>query len=314
MQKPHHGLGGILSSPTARGAVYALLAIFVWSFNFIAGRALVGDIPPCTLALLRWTTAFCIILPFALPELKREWRYFTQHKWYYLVTGAIGVAFFNTALYIAAYEVAALNMALIFLSAPLFTIILSRICFGELISPGRVAGILITLTGVLALISRGAWQVLASLSLQPMDLLVLLAAFGFALYAILVRKKPQGGGQRSFFAVIFGIGVILLLPFSAWELAGGATVRLSPALYISVLYMGLGASIVSFWCWSKAIGLIGPARAAVIYCTIPLFTAVEAVLILGEPVLPVHYLGGALVIGGQLLAIRQPKQAAAQIP
>ena len=306
MQAQQHGTGGILSSPTALGVIYALLAVFVWSFNFIAGRALVGTIPPCTLALFRWTTAFCIMLPFALPELKREWRHFVQHKWYYLITGAIGVAFFNTALYVAAHEVAALNMALIFLSAPLFTIILSRVCFHELTSPARVAGIMVTLTGVLALISKGDWQTLATLSFQSMDLLVLVSAFGFSLYALLVRIKPQGGGQRSFFAVIFGIGVILLLPLAAWELAGGATVRLSSTLYISILYMGLGASIVSFWCWSKAIGLIGPARAAVIYFTMPLFTAVEAVLMLGEPVLPVHYVAGALIIGGLLLATRQP--------
>jgi len=304
MQTQHQNTG-VLFSPTARGVLYALLATFVWSFNFIAGRGLVDSIPPCTLALLRWITAFCAIFPFALPELKREWRHFTQHKWYYLATGAIGIAFFNTALYIAAHEVAALNMALIFTSAPLFTIILSRIFFGEPIPPARAAGISIVLTGVLALISQGDLRILTTLSFQAMDLLVLLSAFTFSLYALLVRKKPQGGGQLSFFAVIFGIGIILLLPFSAWELAGGATIHLSSTLVISILYLGLGASIFSFWFWSRAIELIGPARAAVVYYTMPLFCAVEAVLILGEPILRVHYVGGALIISGLLLATRQ---------
>jgi drug/metabolite transporter (DMT)-like permease len=305
MQAQHRDTGGVLSSPTARGVFYALLATFVWSFNFIAGRGLADAIPPCTLALLRWLTAFCAIFPFALPELRREWRHFTQNKWYYLATGAIGIAFFNTALYIAAHEVAALNMSLIFTSSPLFTIILSRIFFGEPIPPARVAGIATVLAGILILIARGDLRVLATLSFQPMDLLVLLSAFSFSLYALLVRKKPQGGGQRSYFAVIFGIGIILLLPFSIWEISSGAKIDLSSSLVIGILYMGLGASIFSFWFWSKSIELIGPARAAVVYYTMPLFCAIEAVLMLGEPILWVHYAGGALIISGLLLATRQ---------
>lgn len=292
-------------SPGTRGVIYALLATFVWSFNFIAGRGLANAAPPCTLALLRWSTAFCVILPFALPELTREWRHFVRNKWYYLVTGSIGIAFFNTALYVAAHQVAALNMSLIATSSPLFTILLSRIFFGEPIPPTRVAGIVIVLCGILVLIARGDFQVLATLSFQPMDLLVLLAAFTFSLYALLVRKKPQGGGLLSYFAVIFGIGVALLLPFSAWELGNGGELHFSSALVIGVLYMGLGASLFSFWFWSKAIGLIGPARAAVVYYSLPLFCAVEAVLMLGEPILWVHYAGGALIVSGLLLATKQ---------
>lgn len=292
-------------SPARQGVFYALLATFIWSFNFIAGRGLADAVPPCTLALFRWITAFCVIFPFALPELRRDWRHFARNKGYYLVTGAIGVAFFNTALYIAAHEVPALNMSLIFTSSPLFTVVLSRIVFGEPVPPARLAGIGIALCGILALITRGDFRTLVSLSFQPMDLLVLLAAFGFSLYALLVRKKPRGGGQFSYFAVIFGIGAILLLPFSVWELMNGGRVQLSGTLVIGILYMGLGASVLSFFFWSKAINLIGPARAAVVYYSLLLFCAVEAVLMLGEPVLWFHYAGGALIVGGLLLATGQ---------
>ena len=295
----------VFFTPGAQGVFYALLATFVWSFNFIAGRALADAAPPCTLALLRWSAAFCAILPFALPELRQKWRHFTGNAGYYLLTGAIGIAFFNTALYIAAHHVAALNMSLIAISSPLFTILLSRILFGEAVSLRRAAGIGTVLLGVLALIAQGDVRSLAALSFQPMDLLVLLAAISFSLYALLVRKKPQGGGERSYFAVLFGIGALLLLPFSAWELLHGGQIRSSSSLLFGVLYMGLGASLFSFWFWSKAISLIGPARAAVVYYSLPLFCAVEATLMLGEPVLQVHYISGALIVGGLLLATRQ---------
>ena len=292
-------------SPTMQGVFYALLATFVWSFNFIAGRGLADAMPPCTLALFRWLVAFVAVLPFALPELRREWRHFAEHWRYYFLTGLVGVAFFNTAIYIAGHQVAALNMSLIFSSSPVFTIIMSRIFFGEPIPRSRVAGIIAALCGILLLLARGDLRALASLSFQAMDILVLSGALAFSLYALLVRKKPAGGGQLSNFAVIFGIGVLILLPFSVWEMAAGKQIHVSSNLVVGILYMGLGASLFSFWFWSKAIGLIGPARAAVVYYTLPLFCAVEAVLMLGEPILWVHYVGGALIIGGLLLATRQ---------
>ena len=45
-----------------------------WSGNFIVGRAVHGAIPPFTLALVRWTGAALLVLPFALPRLRADWQ------------------------------------------------------------------------------------------------------------------------------------------------------------------------------------------------------------------------------------------------
>lgn len=297
---------GSVFSPAVQGFCFALAATVVWSFNFVAGRGLADSIPPCTLAFSRWLVAFCLILPLAVPGLRREWRHYLLHWRYYLTAGALGIAFFNTALYWAAHSTSALNMSLIATSTPLFTVLLGRVLFGERIRPARIAGIATAIAGILLLISRGDLNVLLSLSFSRGDLLVVLSSLSFSVYTILVRKQPAGnGGIAAGFAVTFGIGLLLLLPLAALELALGQEVHFSPKLAAGILYMGLGASLLAFWCWSRAIAAIGPARAAIIYYSLPLFSGLEAVLFLGEPVLWVHFASGLLILGGLILATRE---------
>ena len=209
---------GLLLSPKTQGAVFALLATAVWSANFVVSRGLADAVPPCTLAVGRWLTAFCAVLPFSLPALKREWPHFLKYWKYYLAVSLIGTSFFNTVIYIGAHSVPALNMSLIATSSPLFTIILARIFFGEAITRLRLAGIAISLVGILLLMAKGELARLAALSFGTGDLLLLSAAMGFSAYTLLLRKRPAGSSQSAFFAVTFGVGLLPLLPLSFWEL------------------------------------------------------------------------------------------------
>lgn len=294
-------------SPTCLGVLFALAATIVWSFNFIAARGLAESVPPCTLAFGRWFVAFCAVLPFALPSLIREWRHFLEHWRYYLIISLIGIAFFNTAIYKGAQTVPALNMTLIATTSPLFTLVLARFFFGESISAARLAGIFLALCGVLLLVARGDVQALLSLSFHEGDLYLLSASLSFSIYTLLVRKKPGGCGLLSYFTVTFGLGMAFLAPAVIWELRQAPSFQITPTLVGGLLYMGLGASLFSFWCWARAINLIGPSRAAVIYYSLPLFAGIEAVFLLGEPVLWVHFAGGGLILGGLCLATVEGK-------
>ena len=296
---------GLLLSPKTQGAVFALLATAVWSANFVVSRGLADAVPPCTLAVGRWLTAFCAVLPFSLPALKREWPHFLKYWKYYLAVSLIGTSFFNTVIYIGAHSVPALNMSLIATSSPLFTIILARIFFGEAITRLRLAGIAIALVGILLLMAKGELARLASLSFGTGDLLLLSAAMGFSAYTLLLRKRPAGSSQCAFFAVTFGVGLLPLLPLSFWEISQAAPFHLTMGIAGAFLYMGLGASLFSFWCWTRAISVIGPSKAAVIYYSMPLFAGLQAVIFLGEPIRWFHLASSALILGGLFLATKE---------
>lgn len=295
-------------SPKAEGVIFALLATFVWSFNFIVGRGFADSIPPYTLALGRWIVAFCAVFPFALPSLLRDWRHFIRHWRYYLAVSLIGITFFNTAIYVAAHSVPALNLSLIATTSPLFTLLLARMFLGEAITHARLAGIFLALAGIILLLTKGDLGILTSLSFQGGDLLMLAASASLAVYTLLLRKRPEGCGQAAYFAVTFGVGWLFLVPLSVWEIAQGARLAFSLELAGVFLYTGVGASLFSFWCWSRSVAAFGPSNAATVYYTMPLFCGIEAVLFLGEPVSWVHYAGGALILGGMILATRQRKK------
>lgn len=291
-------------SSSIHGFSLALLATIVWSFNFIAGRGLADAVGPCTLAFGRWLVAFLAVIPFALPEMIRLRSHFCAHWRYYLAVGVLGIAYFNTAIYWAAHSVPAINLSLIAASSPLFTILLARVFFAEPITRKRLGGIALALFGIALLLTRGELAALRELSFHAGDLVMLSAAFSFALYTLMVRKKPEECGQMPFFGVTFAIGLVCLLPPAVFEIIRDGLPRPDISLIGGLLYMGLGASLLAFWCWGKAISLIGPSRAAVIYYSLPLFSGIEAMIMLGEPLRPIHLVSAGLILGGLALATR----------
>ncbi|MDR2161383.1 MAG: DMT family transporter [Desulfovibrio sp.] len=293
------------SGPEAKGILLALAATLIWSVNFIICRGIADTVPPVCLSFLRWFTGFVCLLPFTLVSVVRQRRHFIQYWRYYVIIGLVCVSLVNTLIYIAAHTVAALNLSLIAASSPLFVLILSRVFYHEPIVPRRMAGIAVVLAGICLLITRGDLGILLQLDFQQGDLVMLAGAFFFALYTLIARRQPAGVGQFTALTVIFGIGVLFLLPPLVCEARQVPAIHFTLPVVGMLLYLGIGASILGFWFWGKAIALIGPARTAAIYYSIPLFCGLEAVLFLGEAIFWFHIVSGVLILGGLLAATMQ---------
>lgn len=287
------------------GIACALGATAIWSGNFIVARGLAESVPPASLAFLRWATALAALLPLAALPAWRERQAIRQGLGYLLFTAVLGVSLFNTVLYLAARTTSALNLALISTSSPMFMLLLARAFLGEAITPARLAGLLAAASGVVLLVTRGDLARLAELEFAAGDLWMLLAALLFAAYSILVRRKPPRIGQAAFLLTTFGLGLACLAPWTAWEVLHHGLPAPSPALLGSVLYIGLGASLVSFFLWNKAVTIIGPSRAGIVYYSLPAFSGLEAYLLLGEPAGWAHLASGLLILGGIIVATRR---------
>ncbi|UZP67467.1 DMT family transporter [Desulfovibrio mangrovi] len=286
------------------GILFALCATVIWSGNFIVARGLCDIVPPATLAFLRWITAFLFLLPIGWKAVMRE-RKVVLRRWKYLTaTAFLGITIFNTLVYAAGRSTAALNMSLIAITSPLFIMLLARIFLGEKVTTGRAVGVSVVVCGVLLLVTRGDLTRLAGLEFSIGDVWMLCAAMLFGAYTILVRRMPERMEQAAFLLVTFGLGAFMLIPLVAWEQAQGLHFEFTPSLFAVMLYVGVGASLISFWCWNKAVSLIGPSQAGIVYYSLPLFCGVEAVLLLGEPVSWVHFASGALILGGIRVATR----------
>lgn len=299
------------SNRVTQGILLAILATIIWSGNFIVARGVIHQIPPIMLAFSRWACASLIMIPLGWRIIWKQRDEIKANAGHLFWAGLTGVSMFNTLVYIAGHFTEAINLALIgTTSSPIFSFILAAVFLKEKITPLRAIGLLLCLTGVLVILSRGQWVNLVNFRFSAGDVWVLSGALSFSIYNILARKKPVNIGPVSYLTATFWIGSLILLPFATWEFTRyNAPINWTPSLLLIILYLGAGASVASFFCWNAAIARLGAARTAIFGNLIPVFSSLEAVWLLKEKILPTHITGMLLVFGGVFLANMRKKQA-----
>lgn len=286
----------------------AVGASVFWSSNFIVARELNESVAPVALSFWRWLVAVLVLFPFAIRSLTRQWSLVKNNLGYLTITAFLGVTMFNTMLYFGSQTTMALNLSLISITTPIFIVIFARIFYGEALTIKRVFGILLVATGVIFLITRGQLSRLVNLSFNIGDLWMLIGAVMFALYSILLIKKPENLGGPAFQLSTFILGFILLVPLYAWEYAVVGPAVMDASTITSILYLGIFASLVSYMLWNKSVLLIGASKAGMVYYTIPIFSGVLAWYFLGEQIGLLHVVSGLLIISGILMANYEKKK------
>ncbi|WP_367771586.1 DMT family transporter [Flavobacterium sp. WC2421] len=284
-----------------KGVLFALTATLLWSVNMVIASGIKGHIPPVGLAFWRWTIACVALAPFALKSTIKHKTILLHNKGYLVVTAILGITIFNTLIYFAGKTTSAVNLSLIAISIPLFIVVLSRIAFKEKVAAIRILGIATIITGVLVLITKGSLQALLEINFTIGDLLMLLACFFFASYTILVRLKPKEIPSNVFLFTVFVIGTMLLLPFYLWEHFYYKKVVFDATTIYATTYVGIFASLISYYLWNEAIRLIGTNKTALIYYLIPVFSGILAYFFLDQAIILTQIISMGIIITGLLL-------------
>jgi drug/metabolite transporter (DMT)-like permease len=285
------------------GICLAVLATLIWSGNFIIARGVIKTIQPVTLAFYRWLTATIIIAPFAWKYFFAEIKVIKQRFLFFILAAVTGVSMFNTFVYVAGHYSSAINLAILgTCSSPIMSVILARIFLKEKIPALRVAGMIVCICGILILLSKGDFHNLLSFKFTKGDWWILAAALSFAIYNTTVKKKPGGTHPVNFLFIVFLLGTIILLPFYLVELNKYGGIEINAANLSTILYLGLGTSVICFYIWNKAIGALGSGRTSLFGNLIPVFSSVEAVFFLGEKITPIHIISFILVVAGLVIA------------
>src|SRR6202051_4162424 len=184
------------SAPTAARSAspYLLLTLtpFFWACNWIIGRGLYSEIPPMAMTFYRWFFALLILAPFALPHVRREWPIVRRHRGILTLLGVVGVGTHNGLTYLGLNYTTAINGVMLNSFIPVMIIALSWIVLRQRLSRLQLARVAGSLGGVLAILSGGSVETLASLSLNRGDLLVILAMLLWSIYTIGLRWRPPG--------------------------------------------------------------------------------------------------------------------------
>ena len=202
------------SSKSAFDPTYVALALtaLLWSSNFVIGRAMRDDVSPATMNFLRWAIALVILVPVTLSDLRAHRALLARHWKLIGLLGFTGIAAFQTLCYVALTMTTALNTILLLSLAPLAIVALSWLALGERVTRRQAAGLGTSLAGAAVLILQGDLATLVDLRFNAGDLWMLLAIGIWAVYSVLLRRRPAGMPPLALHTTSVAAGTLCMLP------------------------------------------------------------------------------------------------------
>jgi drug/metabolite transporter (DMT)-like permease len=280
------------------------LAALFWAGNIVLGRYVAGHVPPMTLSCIRWIGSCLMLLPFAWPHLIRDWPVLRRHLPLMLALSTTGFALNNALSYWGLQFTQALNALLIQSSGPLFIALWALALFGIKLTWAQLAGITLSLFGVLTILLRGDLSALAAIRFNLGDLMMTGALVAFGLYSALMLRRPVTH-QLSLICFTMACGALLLLPPSIWEYANGIRLQFDTTTMITLVYVVIFPSALAYLFFNRGIAAIGPNRAAPFFHLVPVFGSVMAIVLLGEEPRLFHLAGYIMVLAGVVIASRK---------
>ena len=285
---------------------FLILATFFWSGNFIVGKfATLFEVPPLTLNFLRWVMVWFILIPFTYKEILKK-KIYIKDNWVLIsFMGIITISTFNSVVYFALNYTQVINAVLMLAAIPAVVIILSSIMKIEKANIYQLIGLILSIIGVGTIISNADLQKIISLNFNKGDLWMIVCVMSWSLYSTLLKKKKFELSQFTFIQLMVTVGLIFLIPQFLYEQSLGMELKINKVFIIILFYVVLFPAIAAYYCWQKAIELIGPNRSAMFIQLMPLFSAIMAILIFKEKFQLFHFIGASFIISGIYLSNRK---------
>jgi len=193
---------------------------------------------------------------------------------------------------------------------PVWMMAIGWLFFQARVSHRQILGAVLSIAGVLVVLSRGEWRQLLGLRLVAGDLLMIAATIAWSLYSWLLTlpgdaQKLRGDWSAFLMAqVAFGLAWSGLFAGGEW-MVSDARIQWSWPLAAALLYVGIGPAIIALRCWGSGVQRVGPSIAAFFSNLTPLFAALLSSAFLGEPPRLYHAAAFALIVGGIVLSSRR---------
>lgn len=282
-----------------------VLTVLFWSGNWVVGRGMRADVPPVALAFWRWVIAFACTLPFAWPHRAQAWPALRGHWPILLVLALLGITAYNTLAYFGLQYTTATNGVLLNSFIPVVILVLGWSFLGKPVRGRELLGLASSLLGVTVIVAHGEFARLLGLSFNPGDLWIMVSVFVWAIYTLLLSRRPAGLAPMLLLAILTALGVLGLLPFYLWELGQGRVIHLSAGALAGMAYTGIFPAFLGYVFWNRAVAQVGAAPAGLFIHLMPVATPLLSAFFLGERAEAYHFIGMSLIIGGILVSTRR---------
>ena len=280
-----------------------ILTTIFWSGNFIVGKAAsIYEIPPFSLNFYRWFFACLILMPFTIKELIKKKDYIFANIGFFIILGITSITIFNSIVYYSLYYTQVISGVLMISTIPVWIIFISSLLKIEKTNLFQIFGVILSLIGVIFIISKANIDILKNLKFNKGDLTMIVAMFSWAIYSALLKKKKYEVSQITLLQIVIICGLIFLIPIYFIEMNMGYLIKLGQPFYLTLTYVVIFPGLASFFFWIKGISLIGANRAGIFLHLMPIFGAIMAMIIFDEKFMFYHFLGAIFIIAGITLS------------
>ena len=280
-----------------------VLTTIFWSGNFIVGKAAsFYEIPPFSLNFFRWFFAGIILLPFTFKELVRKKNYIIKNLGFFIILGITSITIFNSIVYYSLYHTQVITGVLMISTIPVWIIFISSILRVEQTNIYQIIGVLLSLIGVIIIITKIDFKIIKSLDFNRGDLSMIVAMLSWAIYSSLLKKKKYEISQTTLLQLVIIFGLIFLTPISIGEYFIGNKIKLGTPFYLTLTYVIFFPGLFAFFFWIKGISIIGANRAGIFLHLMPIFGALMAIMIFDEKFMYYHLFGAIFIIAGIILS------------
>ncbi len=276
------------------------MAAVLFGASVVAVRVAVRDVPPVSLAVLRFGQGSLLLAGAVLmvaPELLRvRW----ERLRLFALLGVVLFGLFPLTFNIGLQYTEASRGAVMLATMPIWSALLGRIA-GERLVGRQVTGVMLSVVGIgLAFVEPGRAIGGDAMSLVGDGLLLLTGLLG-ALYGLIAKRilAVDNPATLTTYAMLFG--TVLLLPIAVAEGMVPAVARLDWQLLGLVVFLGVLGGAAAFFLWTWALSRITPTQVAVYVNLNPIVAALLGIALLGERRSPMFLLGFAAVVTGVLL-------------
>ena len=216
---------------------------------------------------------------------------------------------FNSFTYLALVHTQVINASLFNTVIPAMIIFLCFLLKIEKTNKFQIFGLIISVFGILSIITKLDLNILLSLNFNKGDLIMVGGVITWGLYSSFLKKKKFTLPLLTLVHVLCTLGLMFLLPQFLYELSQGLTVKINTNLGYTLIYLALFPSIGSYYCWAGAVAIIGANRAGIFLSLIPFFSTLMAIFFFNEKFQFFHLIGSILIILGLFLSNKEIKNA-----
>ena len=247
------------------GLAYLMLVgvVFFWSTGIVLVKGVHETIPPIGLTFWRWMIGAICLLPIVIPRLKYDlpvmlgnWKFYASMGFFMIGASALTAVSLNFTT--------ATNAAIVNAAQPTTTALVAWLFFHDRLSPLQFAGIVAAVVGILIMVSEANLQMLLGLNINPGDVIMVGAVFGYAIYANRLPGLPKEISFVGGLFTIFLFGSLIQLPIYIYESITFKTVPLTFETAGTLFVLAFFTSVIPMFMWNKAVPVAGVNRAAIL--------------------------------------------------